>query len=389
MKKENWQKAFSEIPEDYNRRLNGTLNNLTEAPERRFMHKPMLVLAAALVLLLGIAAAAGTSNLFNIFGKTPLEGAEDGIIRIDSEPVVINDELTAKIDYAYYDGVDFYYEMTLTPVDPQKCIIFSSDLSINNYVPEEDVTYLHITPYLFDFFEFTAEFGEEYEPENYDMEHYIEPAGDGTYSLYGKFHYENPAGVTLPDEIDLDVTLEVRRNPTVEDFHLIDPIEAELPFHVTKTAPTGSYSLIPITPPTDWNLTSAEYTQSKVSGAISLEYNFGGPVIEKPLHNSGTAAEQTEEDCILASHTYIFRLIDPDTGSVITESLSNWSNYEFFFCEIETPPMTPVPETFTLEVVYEEITIVDTIIDENGDEVFELNIEEVSLGTIEFEVTRN
>jgi len=51
--------------------------------------------------------------------------------------------------------------------------------------------------------------------------------------------------------------------------------------------------------------------------------------------------------------------------------------------------MTPVPETFTLEVVYEEITIVDTVIDENGDEVFELNIEEVSLGTIEFEVTRN
>ena len=56
MKKENWQKAFSEIPEDYNRRLNGTLNSLTETPERRFMHKPILVLAAALVLILGIAA---------------------------------------------------------------------------------------------------------------------------------------------------------------------------------------------------------------------------------------------------------------------------------------------------------------------------------------------
>ena len=391
MKKENMQKAFIDIPEDYSRRLNGTLDSLTEAPERRFVRKPVLVLAAALVLILGIAAAAGVPHLFNIFGKTPLDGAEDGIVKIDSEPVVINDDITAKVDYAYYDGVDFYYEMTLTVSAPDKYRIFceDNDLYLSTFVPTDEFTALDVTSYLFKPMEIIEELGEEYQPENPGGGRYIEHVGNGTYKLYETYHYDAPDGVTLPDEMELDVTLDIRYNPTVEDFHLLEPVTAEIPFRVTKSAPSGSYSLRLREQPADWAITSAKYTQSDVSGHITIDYNFGGPVIENPLHADGTDAEQLEESLLMDSYSYIFRLIDPETGTVIAENRAGWHNYEFFTCTLDTPPFDPIPEVFTIEVIQENHTIVDTITDEYGDDVVEFETNEVSLGILEFEVTRD
>ncbi len=391
MKKTEWQKAFGNIPSDYERLLNGTLNGLTETHARRIIRKPVLVLAASLVLILSIAAAAGTPHLFNIFGKTPLDGAEDSIVKIDSEPIAINENITAAIDYAYYDGVDFYYEMTLTISEPDKYRIFceDNDLYLSTYVPSDSFTALDVTTYLFKPMEIINELGEEYRPENPSSERYIEHIGDGTYKLYETYHYDAPEGVTLPDEMDLDVTLDIRYNPTVEDYHLLEPVTAEIPFHVTKTAPSGSYDLILNQQPEGWIITSAKYTQSDISGHIAIDYNFGGPVIENPLHANGTDLEQLEESLLMDSYSYIFRMIEPETGAVIAENRAGWSDYEFFTCVIDTPPYDPIPEVFTIEVVQENHTIVDTFTDEYGDDVVEFETSEVSLGILKFGITRD
>ena len=135
MKKENWQKIYGVIPDDYSRSLNDMLNSLAEAPERRIFRKPMLVLAAALVLLLGIAAAAGNNRMFEIFRKTPIESAEEIVVDISGEPIKVNDDITATVDSVYYDGREIFYEMTLVLTDPESYALVDELGMLRDYIP--------------------------------------------------------------------------------------------------------------------------------------------------------------------------------------------------------------------------------------------------------------
>lgn len=396
MNKSKWQNAFGAIPADYERRLNGVLNGLTDtSAPRRLTPRRMIALAAALVMLLGIAAAAGVPRMFGALGKQPLDGAEEGIVDIAAEPVVINEDITAAIDCAYYDGASIYYEITLTLSDPDRFRIFceDQDLYLSHYTPNGEFTALDVVATLFDHFEITNEFGEEYEPMSASADQYIEHIEGGVYKLYGNYRYDYPNGLTLPDKLELDVTLDIRYDPTADDFHLIEPVKAELPFTVRRSAESMPFDLIPVSQPEGWTITSATLEHSLISDTFTFYYDFGhrfDEIWEITFDENAAIEDVLYADEVINSYCYKFYVLDPDTGKPMKalSSGGDVENCEFFSAYIEVPAFrNDPPERISVQVIQQKL--IDWSFggyDDEGGMHGNPVYEDVDLGVFEFEV---
>ena len=102
--KDNIMHAFGKTPDIFMQRVESTLLRLEERPMKKVIRKPVIIAIAVLITMIGIAAATGGTNLFNVFGRQPLDSAENTINQLMSEPVKVNDDITAAIDNYYYDG---------------------------------------------------------------------------------------------------------------------------------------------------------------------------------------------------------------------------------------------------------------------------------------------
>ncbi|MBQ4089062.1 MAG: DUF4179 domain-containing protein [Clostridia bacterium] len=359
------------------------------------IRKTVIIAIAAMITLLGIAAATGSTYLFEVFGKQPLDGAEEGIVNIAAEPVVINDDITAVIDRTYYDGASIYYEITLTLAEPDKFRIFCEDqnLSLKHYTPTGEFTALDVASTLFDRFEITDEFGEEYEPTSASADQYIEHIDGGVYKLYGSYRYENDNEFALPDELELDVSLDIRYDPTEDNYDLIEPVEAVLPFSIKKSAEITPYDLTPVSQPDGWTITSADCEHSPVSDTFTFYYDFGGRFDEiwnTTFDENSSIADLQYADEQLHSNLYKFFVLDPDTGKPIeTFSIGgDIENCEFFRAYVEIPAFREMPETISVQVIQKKLT--DWRFGRyDGDDgmICYTEYEEVDLGVIEFQLS--
>lgn len=357
MKKENWRKAFGNIPDDYNRMLNGTLNGLTERPERRSIRKPLPILAAALILIVGVAAAAGTSNLFNIFGKTPTGGAENDIVEVAGESIKVNDDITATVDSVYFVGDEIMYEITLTLTDPGKYeLIDHVDL---DYAPPEDIIHIYTQPLLWDDFEFGAEqcTGDPFADRNigWDENHVLENIGDGVYKLYGNVIMYLNGNVSLLDELDVDVNLNLYYAPQNADFYTEqEPVEANIPFHISRITDSRIYTLAPAAQPDGWTITEATLEVSNVNSKIYIKYEFNEPLVPEDERVYDFDDPRHEEQwLVINEHMYKFTLHDPanpDEHIIVPSGATG--DYEYFDFDMELPVMEDIPESLTFDVSY-------------------------------------
>ena len=364
MKKENWQKIFGVIPDDYSRSLNDTLNSLTEATERRIFRKPMLVLAAALVLLLGIAAAAGNNRMFEIYRKTPIESAEEIVVDISGEPIKVNDDITATVDSVYYDGREIFYEMTLVLTDPESYALVDELGMLRDYIPPTDITHIYLAPRIMDYFEIedffdSSMFGVSVSG-SIGENALLEDMGNGSYKLYGHAEFGLEDGLTLPEELDLDVSLNLTYSPQVPAV-LIDPediIDTKIPLHATKTVVTRKYTLTPVTLPEGWTMHSATLEVSAVDSFADFDFSVEREPVE--INNVDDMAYYSDRKNFPPYESFDFMLPDPDdTENLIRLTGSchyhiNDGTVRGFKQTVIFNSMDPVPERLTFTLARQE-----------------------------------
>lgn len=381
--KDNIMHAFGKTPDIFTQRVELTLLRLEERPMKKAIRKSVIFAIAALITLLGVAAAAGSTYLFEVFGKQPLDGAEDGIIEVASEAIKVNDDITATVDQVYYDGTEILYEMTLTLTDPEKYALIDDSAIIKDYAPPADITHIHVDPLVYDTFEPFEEFFAE-DPYKYgsfgcDERGVLEEIGKGTYKLYGNFimHLDENQPPML-SEMDLDVNLNLTYAPQNADFRVDqESVDAFIPFHVSKTAQTKVYTLTPTSLIEGMNITEATLSVSDVNAIIHIYYNFGGPLV--PLEEMVTDPEDPrciEQEILVNEHLHTFHMQDPNNpGEHIGQYSGSCGMFRDFESEIELPAMEQIPESIVFDVTRYDI------LEEQG------SIADVPVGTIEFTVT--
>lgn len=364
--KDNIMHAFGKTPDIFTQRVELTLLRLEERPMKKAIRKSVIIAIAALITLLGVAAAAGSTYLFEVFGKQPLDNAEDSIIEVASEEIKVNDDITATVDQVYYDGTEILYEMTLTLTDPDKYALIDGSAIVKNYAPPADITHIHVDPRVFDRFEPIEEFfGEGFAGEDqninfsYEEDAVLEKIDNGVYKLYGNFimHLDENQPPML-SEMDLDINLNLTYAPQNADFHVDqESVDAFIPFHATKTAQTKVYNLTPTSLPEGMFITEATLTASDVDAKVEIAYNFGGPLIPRDEIIYDMADPGFMEQHIIGrEHTYDFHLQDPDNpGEYIGERHGSEESYHLFTAEVELPAMEQIPESLVFDVTHYDI----------------------------------
>lgn len=361
--KDNIMHAFGKTPDIFTQRVELTLLRLEERPMKKTIRKSAIIAVAALITLLGIAAAAGSTYLFDVFGKQPLDGAEDSIIEVASGSIKVNDDITATVDKVYYDGTEILYEMTLTLTDPEKYALIDDSAIGKNYAPPADITHIHVDPQVFERFEPFEEFFAE-DPYQYgdigcDERGVLEEIDNGVYKLYGNFimHLTEKHPPML-SEMDLDVNLNLTYAPQNPDFRVDqESVDAFIPFHVSKTAQTKVYTLTPTSLIEGMNITEATLSVSDASALIHIYYDFGGPLV--PLEEIVTDENDPrsiEQEILVNEHIHTFRLPDPNNpGEYIGQYSGSCGMFRDFEAEIELPAMEQIPESLVFDVTHYDI----------------------------------
>jgi len=370
--------AFGDTPEAFKNSVQITLEGLEEITVKKHIRRTVVFALAALIALLGVAFAAGSSYLFEKLGKTPMEGAENDIVEVAGEPIKVNDDITATVDSVYFVGDEIMYEMTLTLTDPAKYELI--DNVGKYYAPPEDIIHIYTEPCLWDNFEFGAEqcTGDPYADGNFGSSenHVLENIGDGLYKLYGNVIMNLNGGVTMLDELDVDVNLNLYYAPQHTDFKTEqEPIEANIPFHIVRSSGSSIYTLTPAAQPDGWTITEATLEVSNVNSLIRIKYEFNEPLVPEDERVYDFDDPRHEEQSLLINeHIYKFILRDPANPDEHIDVPSDGSgDFETFDFEMEIPAMEDVPESLTFDVTYCDY--------------YDDTYDELPLTTIEFIVT--
>lgn len=349
--------AFGNTPDIFTRRVESTLLRLEERPMKKTVRKSAIIAIAALITLLGIAAAAGSTYLFDVFGKQPLDGAEDCIVEVASDPIKVNDDITATVDKVYYDGTEILYEMTLTLTDPEKYALTdcSAFYPHEAYTPPTGITHILIAPQLFyphETHEFLDAAPYQHVDINYSDNVVLEEIGAGVYKLYGYFTiYPDEDQPAMLNEMDLDLDLNLTY--ATDDREFRNNQEAAIPFHVARTARTKVFTLTPKYLPEGLIVSKAILTATDAGARIEIAYDFGSPLL-------------TGDEFI-----YDFHLQDPDDPGEYTGK-SFFSHDPFCYnAMIELPAMEHVPDLLIFDVVRYDMS----------------NDHELPVATVEFTVT--
>ncbi len=370
--------AFGETPEVFKNSVQSTLAGLEDKVVKKHIRRTVVFALAALIALLGVAFAAGSSYLFEKLGKTPTDGAENDIVEVAGEPIKVNDDITATVDSVYFVGDEIMYEITLTLTDPTKYeLIYYVE---EYYTPPEDIIHICIDPCLWDSFELGIEqcTGDPYADGNFDWDedHVLENIGDGVYKLYGNVIMNLNGGVTLLDELDVDVNLNLYYAPQHTDFKTEqEPIEANIPFHITRSSDNRIYTLTPAAQPDGWTITEASLEVSNVNSKIYIRYEFNEPLVpEDEIVYDFADPRHEEQFLVIEEHTYKFSLRDPanPVKHIIVPS-SGFGSFEYFDFDMELPVMEDIPESLTFDVSYSDY--------------YDDTYTELPLTTIEFIVT--
>ena len=127
MTRQEWQRAFGDMPEDFRDRLGDTLCDLEEGDMKK-RYKFTTLLAAAIVAALLIAAAAFAAERLGLFRSLecaepihPLEGAEE---LVATNLGTVEDEyVKLTVEEAVYDGQGVLVQLHVAPVDPEHCAV--------------------------------------------------------------------------------------------------------------------------------------------------------------------------------------------------------------------------------------------------------------------------
>lgn len=370
--------VFGDTPEAFKNSVQITLEGLEEITVKKHIRRTVVFALAALIALLGFAFAAGSSYLFEKLGKTPMEGAENDIVEVAGEPIKVNDDITATVDSVYFVGDEIMYEMTLTLTDPAKYELI--DNVGKYYAPPEDIIHICIDPYFWDDFEIGTEqcTSDPFADGNisWDENHVLEDMGNGIYKLYGNVIMQFNGGVTLLDELDVDVNLNLYYAPQHTDFKTEqEPIEANIPFHIVRSSGSSIYTLTPAAQPDGWTITEATLEVSNVNSLIHIKYEFNEPLVpEAERVYDFDDPRQEEQSLMINEHTYKFRLRDPaNPDKHIKVPSSGFGSFDYFEFEMEIPPMEDIPESLTFDVTYYDY--------------YDETYDELPLTTIEFIVT--
>ena len=375
--------AFGETPEEFRNCVLMTLAGLEEITVTKHIRRTVIFALAALITIIGVAFAAGSSYLFEKLGKSPLDGADEYIIDVAGEPVILNDDIIATVNKVYFVDNEIMYEICLALTDPAEYALIDETGMTEDYAPPADITHIYVEPRLWSRFEFGPEFcdGDPYADGNigWDENHVLEDLGDGKYILYGDVAMYLNDDVSLLDELDVDVDLNLYYAPQNHEFYVDqEPVEAEIPFHISRSAHARVYNLVPAGQPEGWNITEATLTLSDVSSKIHISYDFGGPLVpaDEVIYDFAEpgAAEQA---LLIEEHTYNFYLHDPaNSGSYIhpKECSSGCSGFELFGFDLEIAAMENIPESLTFDVTYSDAQ-------DDGSYI------ETAVTTIEFAVT--
>ena len=370
--------AFGATPEAFKNSVQITLEGLEEITVKKHIRRTVVFALAALIALLGVAFAAGSSYLFEKLGKTPTDGAENDIVEVAGEPIKVNDDITATVDSVYFVGDEIMYEMTLTLTDPAKYeLIDHVDI---DYAPPEDIIHIYTEPRFWDGFEFGAEqcTGDPFADGNinWDEDHVLENMGDGVYKLCGNVIMNLNGGVTMLDELDVDVNLNLYYAPQHTDFKTEqEPIEANIPFHIVRSSGSSIYTLTPAAQPDGWTITEATLEVSNVNSKIYIKYEFNESLIpeDERIYDFDDPGHE-EQFLVIEEHTYKFYLRDPaNPDEHIDVPSSGSGDFETFDFEMEIPAMEDVPESLTFDVTYYDY--------------YDDTYDELPLTTIEFIVT--
>jgi len=353
--------AFGDTPEAFKNSVQITLEGLEEITVKKHIRRTVVFALAALIALLSVAFAAGSSYLFEILGKTPMDGAENDIVEVAGEPIKINDDITATVDSVYFVGDEIMYEMTLTVTDPAKYALIQNDDVGRYYTPPEDIIHICIDPCLWDNFEFSAEqcTGDPYADGSFgwDEHQVLEDMGDGVYKLYGSVIMHLNDNISLLDELDVDVNLNLYYAPQNDAFYIDqEPIEANIPFHISRSLTSSIYTLTPAAQPDGWTITEASLEVSNVNSKIYIRYEFNEPLIPEDERVYDFDDPRHEEQSLLINeHIYKFILRDPaNPDEHIDVPSSGSGDFETFDFEMEIPAMEDVPESLTFDVTYKD-----------------------------------
>ena len=356
---DNIRNAFGETPEVFKNSVQSTLAGLEEITVKKHIRRTVVFTLAALIALLGVAFAAGSSYLFEKLGKSPMDGAENDIVEVAGDPIKVNDDITATVDSVYFVGDEIMYEMTLTVTDPAKYALIQNDDVGRYYTPPEDIIHICIDPYFWDDFEIGAEqcTGDPFADGNisWDENHVLEDMGNGIYKLYGNVIMQFNGGVTLLDELDVDVNLNLYYAPQHTDFKTEqEPIEANIPFHIVRSSGSSIYTLTPAAQPDGWTITEATLEVSNVNSKIYIKYEFNESLIpeDERIYDFDDPGHE-EQFLVIEEHTYKFYLRDPaNPDEHIDVPSSGSGDFETFDFEMEIPAMEDVLESLTFDETY-------------------------------------
>jgi len=359
--KDNIMHAFGKTPDIFTQRVESTLLGLEERPMKNPIRKSVILAVAALVTLLGIAAAAGSTNLFSVFGRQPLDGAEKTVEELSSEPIKLNDDITAAIDNYYYDGNEIFYEMTLTLSDPQNYALISASTMPHDYTPPTDITHIYINPSLWDDFELYDELALLTDDlllldhSCYESPAALEDNGNGVYKVYGYSRILIDGGLSSPDELDLDVNLQMIYAPQEPARMLtgVESVDAEIPFHAVKTSVRKEYTLTPVSLPEGFTMHSATLKVSAVDNIAEFKFSVERESVDiSNVQEMTDIAIRSNNPPSLGHQYYLHDPNDPENLIWLGGNSSYASNGAELKCEevVIFNAMDPIPDKLTFTI---------------------------------------
>ena len=285
---------------------------------KKVIRKPVIIAIAVLITMIGIAAATGGTNLFNVFGRQPLDSAENTINQLMSEPVKVNDDITAAIDNYYYDGNEIFYEMTLTLSDPQNYALIVAASMPHDYTPPTDITHIYIEPCLWNDFELYDELADLTDDLSlldtscYEAPAALEDNGNGVYKVYGYSRILTDGELSLPDVLELDVNLQMIYAPQ-EPARMLTAVEredTEISFHAIKTCLRKEYTLTPVSLPESFTMHSATLKVSAVDNIAEFDFSVEREPVE--INNAQEMTYYTNRNNFAPSLGHHYCLHDPN-----------------------------------------------------------------------------
>lgn len=314
MKNKDWKNLFGSAPQSFLDQVDRTLDRLEkeENMKKRYKFSVVLVAAALVVALAGVALAAGYPGLIDYLSQSelkPLEGADQLIV--SDLGTIDNAYFTLEVREAVYDGHSAAVYLRITAKEPDKyalyhpCLLSDEEEKLEEYLNGRPKLYVRPS---------VSQICDEFALMLVEEES-VQINEDGSMSIWKTGRVEGEA----PEEITL--TLSDRHGLEREDgqiYLLDDTIELTIP--LTANAERKTARLVP----TDRNqvgpfiLISGSISASPISGQYSIDYTFDIDTENRPgttltfrnqdgseikRGNHFTSESQTEDDSVILNRT--------------------------------------------------------------------------------------